>query len=83
MEAEARPIGLPSGVDSPTEAADDPRGCGARDAGRLAWGEGIKRIVRELGVDRKTVKAWRRRADGARGRRGAAAGPSKRSRPQR
>ena len=24
-------------------------------------GEGIKRIARELGVDRKTVKAWRRR----------------------
>jgi uncharacterized protein YjcR len=28
---------------------------------RLARGEGIKRIARELGVDRKTVKAWRRR----------------------
>jgi len=28
---------------------------------RLERGEGIKRIARELGVDRKTVKAWRRR----------------------
>jgi transposase len=28
---------------------------------RLARGEGVKGIARELGVDRKTVKAWRRR----------------------
>jgi transposase len=28
---------------------------------RLGRGEGIKRIARELGVDRKTVKAWRAR----------------------
>jgi transposase len=28
---------------------------------RLARGEGIKRVARELGVDRKTVKAWRAR----------------------
>lgn len=27
---------------------------------RLARGEGVKRIARELGVDRKTVKRWRR-----------------------
>lgn len=27
---------------------------------RLARGEGIKAIARELGVDRKTVKRWRR-----------------------
>ena len=26
---------------------------------RLARGEGIKTIARELGVDRKTVKRWR------------------------
>ncbi len=26
---------------------------------RLALGEGIKTIARELGVDRKTVKRWR------------------------
>jgi hypothetical protein len=29
--------------------------------GRLARGERIKRIARELGVDRKTIKRWRRR----------------------
>ena len=28
---------------------------------RLARGEGVKHIARELTVDRKTVKAWRRR----------------------
>jgi transposase len=28
---------------------------------RLARGEGVKRIARDLAVDRKTVKAWRRR----------------------
>src|SRR5712671_4073939 len=28
---------------------------------RLARGEGVKHIARELAVDRKTVKAWRRR----------------------
>ena len=27
---------------------------------RIARGEGIKTIARELGVDRKTVKRWRR-----------------------
>jgi len=27
---------------------------------RLARGEGVKTIARELGVDRKTVKRWRR-----------------------
>ncbi len=27
---------------------------------RLARGEGVKALARELGVDRKTVKRWRR-----------------------
>jgi transposase len=29
--------------------------------GRLSRGEGVKRIARELGIDRKTVKRWRAR----------------------
>lgn len=37
---------------------------------RLARGDGVKRIARELGVDRKTVKRWRRRGDWAPRRRG-------------
>ncbi|MEP6932809.1 MAG: hypothetical protein ABI988_02530 [Nitrospirota bacterium] len=32
---------------------------GAGGGARLAPGEGIKTIARELGVDRKTVKRWR------------------------
>src|SRR5262249_61608149 len=28
---------------------------------RLSRGEGVKRIARELGIDRKTVKRWRTR----------------------
>jgi hypothetical protein len=61
MEAEVRPISLPSGMDSPTEAPMIREEVVREMLARLARGEGIKRIARELGVDRKTVKAWRRR----------------------
>jgi transposase len=61
METAVRPLGLPSGVDSPTEAPMIREDVVREMLARLARGEGIKRIARELGVDRKTVKAWRRR----------------------
>lgn len=61
MEAEVRPLGLPAGVDSPTEALMIREDVVREMLARLARGEGVKRIARELGVDRKTVKAWRRR----------------------
>jgi transposase len=61
MDTEIRPVGLPSGVDIPAEAPMIREDVVREMLARLARGEGIKRIARELGVDRKTVKAWRRR----------------------
>lgn len=61
METEVRPIGSPSGIESPTEEPMIREDVVREMLARLARGEGIKRIARELGVDRKTVKAWRQR----------------------
>src|SRR5262245_37404740 len=60
MEAQVSPVGSPSGGMNPTEVrmrADVVREILAR----LTRGDGVKRIAREVGVDRKTVKAWRER----------------------
>jgi transposase len=48
-------------MDSPTEAPMIREDVVRELLARLARGEGVKRIARELGVDRKTVKAWRQR----------------------
>jgi transposase len=61
METETRSIASPSGVDIPTEVPMVREDVVREMLARLARGEGIKRIARELGVDRKTVKGWRRR----------------------
>lgn len=61
MEIEAQSVGSPSGVDISTEVPMIREDVVREMLARLARGEGIKRIARELGVDRKTVKAWRRR----------------------
>ena len=61
METDRRSIGSPSGVTLPTEVPMIREDVVREMLARLERGEGIKRIARELGVDRKTVKAWRRR----------------------
>jgi putative ATPase subunit gpP of terminase len=61
MESEGRSLGSPSGVQSPTEERMLREDVVREMLARLGRGEGIKRIARELGVDRKTVKAWRAR----------------------
>ena len=60
MESEDRSVGSPSGVQSPTEERMLREDVVREMLARLARGEGIKRIARELGVDRKTVKRWLR-----------------------
>src|SRR5688572_26370231 len=52
METEVRPIGSPSGIESPTEEPMIREDVVREMLARLARGEGIKRIARELGVDR-------------------------------
>ena len=63
MDAEVNPVGSPSGGTNPTEVRmlreDLVREILARGGAR----GGVKGIARELGVDRKTVKAWRQRGD--------------------
>jgi transposase len=61
METDVRSIGSPSGVEIPAEVPMIREDVVREMLARLERGEGIKRIARELGVDRKTVKAWRRR----------------------
>jgi len=61
METDVRSLGSLSGIESPTEEPMIREDVVRELLARLARGEGIKRIARELGVDRKTVKAWRRR----------------------
>src|SRR5215472_7388220 len=61
MESEGRSLGSPSGVQCPTEERMLRADVVREMLARVERGEGIKRIARELGVDRKTVKAWRAR----------------------
>src|SRR5262245_45105417 len=61
MDAEVSPVGSPSGGASPTEVRMVREDLVKEILARVARGEGVKRIARELGVDRKTVKAWRQR----------------------
>jgi hypothetical protein len=61
MEAVAVPqvVSLPSATYSAEETML--REDGVREIlARLARGDGVKRIARELGIDRNTVKRWRR-----------------------
>jgi hypothetical protein len=53
--------GLPRGASLGLASHPDARKQSKRDAGAARTRGGIKRIARELGVDRKTVKVWRRR----------------------
>ena len=61
METTSGFIGSPSGAPAPTEVGMLKADVVQEILARLARGEGVKRIARELAVDRKTVKAWRRR----------------------
>jgi FixJ family two-component response regulator len=61
MESEGMSLGSPSRVQSPTEERMLKEDVVREMLARLERGEGIKRIARELRVDRKTVKAWRAR----------------------
>src|SRR5262247_2783651 len=61
MESAGRSVGSPSGVQFPAEERMLREDVVREMLARLERGEGIKRIARELGVDRKTVKAWRAR----------------------
>lgn len=60
MEAISRSIGS---LPTPEDSAEGPvlrEDVVQAILARLARGEGVKRIARELGVDRKTVKRWKR-----------------------
>ncbi|HLC05236.1 MAG TPA: hypothetical protein VJK02_19555 [Anaerolineales bacterium] len=61
MDATTSAVVSPSGTPSPTEERMLREDVVREILARLERGEGIKRIARGLGVDRKTVKAWRRR----------------------
>jgi len=61
MEAQGSPVGSPSAGTNPTEVRMLREDVVREIVARLARGEGVKRIAREVGVDRKTVKAWRQR----------------------
>src|SRR5262245_14666025 len=61
MESAVRSVGSPSGDQFPAEERMLREDVVREMLARLARGEGIKRIAREVGVDRKTVKAWRAR----------------------
>ncbi len=61
MDATTSAVVSPLGTPSPTEERMLREDVVREILARLERGEGIKRIARELGVDRKTVKAWRRR----------------------
>lgn len=61
MASESGSVGCPSGVETPTEEWMLREDVVKEILARVERGEGVKRIARELGVDRKTVKAWRRR----------------------
>jgi len=61
METTRGFVGSPSGAAAPTEVGMLRADVVQEILARLARGEGVKGIARELGVDRKTVKAWRRR----------------------
>lgn len=74
MDAEGSPVGSPSGGANPTEVRMLREDLVREILARVARGEGVKRIARELGVDRKTVKAWRQRG----GWRARPAGPRRR-----
>lgn len=61
MEIVRSSVGSPSGTQSPAEERMLREDVVKEILARLARGEGVKHIARELAVDRKTVKAWRRR----------------------
>jgi transposase len=61
MEAPLSSVGSSLGIPGPTEERMLREDVVKEILARLARGESVKRIARELGVDRKTVKAWRRR----------------------
>lgn len=61
MEIVNSSVGSPSGTQSPAEERMLREDAVKEILARLARGEGVKHIARELAVDRKTVKAWRRR----------------------
>src|SRR5688572_28487456 len=61
MEDAATSVGSSSGKQSPAEERMVREDVVKEILARLARGEGVKHIARELAVDRKTVKAWRRR----------------------
>lgn len=61
MEDERGPVGSPSRISHSTEEPVLREDLVRELLARLARGEGVKRVARELGIDRKTVKRWRRR----------------------
>ena len=61
MEIVQSTVGSPSGAARPAEDRMLREDVVREILARLARGEGVKQIARDLGVDRKTVKAWRRR----------------------
>ena len=61
MEMVVTTVGSASGAEHPAEDRMLREDVVREILARLARGEGVKQIARELGVDRKTVKAWRRR----------------------
>ena len=61
METTTEFVGSSSGALAPTEVGMLKADVVQEILARLARGEGVKRVARELSVDRKTVKAWRRR----------------------
>jgi len=60
METTSGFVGSPLGAPAPTEVGMLQPEAVQEVLARLARGEGVKRIARALGVDRKTVRAWRR-----------------------
>jgi DNA replication protein DnaC len=61
MEIATTTVGFPLGRPSPAEERMLREDVVKEILARGARGEGVKHIARKLGVDRKTVKAWRRR----------------------
>jgi hypothetical protein len=59
MEMEGRSVGSPSVVQSSTEERMLKEDVVREVVAQLERREGVKRIARELAVDRETVKAWR------------------------
>jgi transposase-like protein len=63
METVVTTVGSASGAERPAEDRMLREDVVREILARLARGEVVRQIARELGVDRKTVKAWRQRGN--------------------